>query len=51
MDHFPNFLPRNDQTVIVSGEGNAANAKLRLFLKTEAVFQVYAQNCDRLIED
>lgn len=51
MDHFPIFLSLNDQTVIVSGGGNAAIAKLRLLLKTKALIQVYAQNCDPLIED
>ena len=51
MDHLPIFLSLNDLTVIASGGGNATIAKLRLLLKTKALIQVYAQNCDPIIED
>jgi uroporphyrin-III C-methyltransferase/precorrin-2 dehydrogenase/sirohydrochlorin ferrochelatase len=42
MQHFPIFIDLDDRRVIVSGGGNAAVAKLRLLLKTNASLQVYA---------
>jgi len=41
MQHFPIFLNLTDQRVVVSGGGEAALAKLRLLLKTEARIEVF----------
>ena len=40
--HFPIFLGLADQRVVLSGGGDAAIAKLRLLLKTEAELHVFA---------
>ena len=40
MRYFPIFVDTKDKTVVVSGAGHAAEAKLRLLLKTEASIQV-----------
>ncbi len=41
MRHFPVFLDTRDQTVVVSGAGETAIAKLRLLLRTEARIAVH----------
>ena len=43
MQHFPIFLSLRGESVAVSGGGEAAIAKLRLLLKTEAILHVYAE--------
>ncbi|MDV7142652.1 siroheme synthase CysG [Tropicimonas sp. TH_r6] len=42
MQHFPIFLDVADKAIVLSGGGEAAIAKLRLLLKTEAQIHVYA---------
>jgi uroporphyrin-III C-methyltransferase/precorrin-2 dehydrogenase/sirohydrochlorin ferrochelatase len=42
MQHYPVFLDLRGKRVIVAGGGEAAVAKLRLLLKTEATLEVYA---------
>jgi uroporphyrin-III C-methyltransferase/precorrin-2 dehydrogenase/sirohydrochlorin ferrochelatase len=42
MDHFPIFLSTKGRHVVLSGGGEAALAKLRLLLKTEARIHVFA---------
>ena len=42
MRHFPIFLDMKDRHVVVAGGGNAAVAKLRLLLKTDARVTVFA---------
>tara|TARA_R110002049_G_scaffold10127_1_gene50201 strand:+ start:164876 stop:166270 length:1395 start_codon:yes stop_codon:yes gene_type:complete len=42
MDHFPIFLATQGQTIALSGGGEAALAKLRLLMKTQAAIHVYA---------
>ena len=44
MKHFPIFLSVSGRRIIVSGGGDAAMAKLRLLMKTEAHITVLAQN-------
>lgn len=44
MQHFPIFLAVAGKTIVVSGGGEAALAKLRLLLKTEGRITVYAEN-------
>ncbi len=41
MRHFPIFLDLRGETVVVSGAGETAVAKLRLILKTEATVRVF----------
>ena len=41
MRHFPVFVDLRDRTVVVSGAGDVAVAKLRLLMKTEARIEVY----------
>ncbi|MEX0284397.1 MAG: siroheme synthase CysG [Paracoccaceae bacterium] len=43
MQHFPIFLSTRDARVVLSGGGEAALAKLRLLLKTEAQIEVFAE--------
>ena len=43
MKHFPIYLSVEDQLIVVSGGGEAALAKLRLLMKTEAKIAVYAE--------
>lgn len=50
MQHFPIFLSVVDQRIILSGGGNAALAKLRILLKTEANIVVFAANAAREIQ-
>lgn len=50
MQHFPIFLNTRDQRIVLSGGGDAAVAKLRLLLKTEAKIEVFAQTVDPLLE-
>jgi len=42
MQHFPIFLSLTDRSVVLSGGGDAALAKLRLLLKTPALIAVFA---------
>ena len=42
MQHFPIFLNVQNARIVVSGGGEAALAKLRLLLKTEAPVEVFA---------
>jgi len=44
MKHFPIFLNIETATIVLSGGGEAALAKLRLLLKTEAKIMVFAPN-------
>ena len=44
MKHFPIFLDTQNRQIALSGGGDAALAKLRLLLKTEAELHVYAPN-------
>ena len=44
MDHFPIFLSTKDQRILLSGAGDAALAKLRLLMKTQAAISVFASN-------
>lgn len=44
MQHFPIFVALAGRRVVVSGGGEAALAKLRLLLKTEANLTVFAPN-------
>lgn len=43
MKHFPIFLAVENRRILLSGGGDAALAKLRLLLKTEARIEVYAR--------
>jgi uroporphyrin-III C-methyltransferase/precorrin-2 dehydrogenase/sirohydrochlorin ferrochelatase len=49
MRFYPIFLRVADHRIVVSGGGEAAVAKLRLLLKTEARIEVYAADVDPLI--
>ena len=51
MKYFPVFLHVAEHRIVVSGGGEAAVAKLRLLLKTEARVEVYAAVVDPLIRD
>ncbi|THH38826.1 uroporphyrinogen-III C-methyltransferase [Aliishimia ponticola] len=42
MEHFPIFLDTKGQHIVLSGGGEAAEAKLRLLMKTEARITVFA---------
>ncbi len=42
MDHFPVYLSTAGRRIVLSGGGEAAEAKLRLLLKTEAKITVFA---------
>jgi uroporphyrin-III C-methyltransferase/precorrin-2 dehydrogenase/sirohydrochlorin ferrochelatase len=44
MDHFPIFLSTKGQRIVLSGGGDAALAKLRLLMKTQAKISVYASD-------
>lgn len=44
MKHFPVYMAVADRRIVLSGGGEAALAKLRLLLKTEARIEVYAEN-------
>jgi len=50
MKHFPIFLAVEGKPVVVAGGGEAAVAKLRLLLKTEADITVYADAPSQAIE-
>ncbi len=50
MKHFPIFLSVENRMIAVSGGGEAAIAKLRLLLKTEARIFVYAPRPDAPLE-
>ncbi|PVA08207.1 siroheme synthase CysG [Thalassorhabdomicrobium marinisediminis] len=51
MKHFPIFLNLEGRKVVLSGGGEAALAKLRLILKTEAVVTVFAPDAAPEIRD
>ena len=42
MQHFPIFLATGSRRVVLSGGGDAAEAKLRLLMKTQAAITVFA---------
>ncbi|WP_210527775.1 siroheme synthase CysG [Rubellimicrobium arenae] len=46
MQHFPVFMAVKGRRIVVSGGGDAALAKLRLLLKTEARIEVYAPEAE-----
>lgn len=46
MQHFPVFMAVKGRRIVVSGGGDAALAKLRLLLKTEARIEVYAEDAE-----
>jgi uroporphyrin-III C-methyltransferase/precorrin-2 dehydrogenase/sirohydrochlorin ferrochelatase len=50
MQHFPVFMAVKGKRIVVSGGGDAALAKLRLLLKTEARIEVYATEAEAEIE-
>lgn len=50
MDHFPIFLSTAGRRVVLSGGGDAAEAKLRLLLKTQAKITVFAPEPSETIE-
>ena len=50
MQHFPVFLAVAGRRIVVSGGGEAAVAKLRLLMKTEAHLSVFAPDPDAQIE-
>lgn len=49
MKHFPIFMAVEGRRIVVSGGGEAAIAKLRLLLKTEADIDVFADDVDEVI--
>jgi uroporphyrin-III C-methyltransferase/precorrin-2 dehydrogenase/sirohydrochlorin ferrochelatase len=51
MRFFPVFLRVADHRIVLSGGGEAAVAKLRLLLKTEARLEVHAETADPIIRD
>ncbi|WP_428515931.1 siroheme synthase CysG [Roseovarius sp.] len=51
MKHFPIFVALEGRRVVLSGGGDAALAKLRLLLKTEAHLTVFASSPAQEIED
>ena len=51
MKHFPIFLAVEGKSIVVAGGDEAAVAKLRLLLKTEAAITVYAQAPTQAIVD
>ncbi|MEO0829111.1 MAG: siroheme synthase CysG [Pseudomonadota bacterium] len=51
MQHFPIFAAVAGRRIVVSGGGDAALAKLRLLLKTEAHLTVFARDAAPEIED
>lgn len=51
MQHYPVYLSVKGQRIALSGGGEAAVAKLRLLLKTEAQIVVYAKDATREIVD
>jgi uroporphyrin-III C-methyltransferase/precorrin-2 dehydrogenase/sirohydrochlorin ferrochelatase len=50
MQHFPVFMAVKGRRIVVSGGGDAALAKLRLLLKTEACIEVYAKDVEPEVE-
>lgn len=51
MNHFPVFLATKGERIVLAGGGDAALAKLRLLLKTEADVHVYAPEAANEIQD
>jgi uroporphyrin-III C-methyltransferase / precorrin-2 dehydrogenase / sirohydrochlorin ferrochelatase len=50
MRHYPVFVDLRDRTVVVSGAGDVAVAKLRLLMKTEARIEVYGADAVPQVE-
>ena len=50
MDHFPIFLATEGRRIVLSGGGEAAEAKLRLLLKTRAKLTVFADEASDTIK-
>ncbi|QDY68978.1 siroheme synthase CysG [Qingshengfaniella alkalisoli] len=51
MQHFPIYISLTGERVVVAGGTEAAVAKLRLLMKTEAVLEVYAAQVHAAIRD
>lgn len=51
MDHFPIFLSTAGRRIVLSGGGDAAEAKLRLLLKTRARLTVFAPQASATLRD
>ncbi|MEL7012037.1 MAG: NAD(P)-dependent oxidoreductase, partial [Pseudomonadota bacterium] len=51
MKHFPIFVALEGRRIVLAGGGEAALAKLRLILKTEAEVTVFAAQADAEIHD
>ena len=51
MDHFPIFLATAGRRIVLSGGGDAAEAKLRLLLKTTAHLTVFAPKPSETLEN
>jgi uroporphyrin-III C-methyltransferase/precorrin-2 dehydrogenase/sirohydrochlorin ferrochelatase len=51
MQHFPIFMALAGRRVVVSGGGDAAMAKLRLLMKTEAHLSVFAEDPTQEVRD
>ncbi len=51
MDHFPIFLSTAGRRIVLSGGGAAAEAKLRLLLKTEARLTVFAEDPSETLQN
>ncbi|RFP89470.1 uroporphyrinogen-III C-methyltransferase [Rhodobacteraceae bacterium 63075] len=51
MRHYPVYLDTRAKRIVLSGGGEAAVAKLRLLMKTEAEIHVFAEAPDSLITD
>lgn len=51
MKHYPIFLSVEGRMIMIAGGGEAAVAKLRLLLKTEARLRVFADSADATIRD
>ncbi len=49
MDHFPVFLATEGRRIVLSGGGDAAEAKLRLLLKTRARLTVFAPDASNTL--
>ena len=51
MRHYPVYVDLRDRTVVVSGAGDVAVAKLRLLMKTEVRIEVYGAEPVRQVRD
>ena len=50
MNHFPIFLATAGRSIVLSGGGEAALAKLRLLMKSQAAITVFAADADAQIK-